>query len=298
MRIGKIIPVALRDIWKNEAKDFTTWLAQNLDALSETLDISIEFIEQEHQVDESRFCIDIWAEDDEGNSIIIENQLERTDHSHLGQIITYAVNVEAKTVIWVTKEPRQEHVAAIDWLNKFSEKQFFLIQLSAIKIGDSDPAPQFHVICRPSTQMKVIGRDKIEMDGVIEARRRRRAVSDTLIVPARKEGFERVFLGENAWYSIRLRETRIPQIKFIASYQVSPISAVTHIAEVDQIIRSHEDENKFKVIFKGPAKPISPIPLGDAQIQCPVYCEYKRLVEAKDLAEALSSDGYKESDAA
>lgn len=298
MRIGKIIPVALRDIWKNEAADFTTWLARNLDALSEALDISIEFIEQERQVDQSRFCIDIWAEDEEGNSVIIENQLERTDHTHLGQIITYAVNVEAKTVIWVTRGPRQEHIAAIDWLNKFSEKKFFLVQLSVIKIGDSDPAPQFNVICRPSSEMKVIGRDKLVMDDVIEARRRRRSVSDTLIVPARREGFDRVFIGESAWYSIRLREQRIPQIKYIAGYQVAPISAVTHIAEVGKIVRSHEDENKFKVIFKSPAKSISPIPLGDAQIQCPVYCEYERLIKAKDLAEVLSADGYKESNAA
>jgi hypothetical protein len=298
MRIGKIVPVALREIWKNEANDFTSWLAQNLEALSETLDLSIEFIEQERRVDDSRFCIDIWAEDEEGNSVIIENQLEKTDHTHLGQILTYAVNVEAKTIIWITKESRQEHIAAIDWLNKFSEKKFFLVQLSAIKIGDSDPAPQFSVICRPSPEMKVIGRGKIVMDDVMEARRKRRAVSDTLIVPARKEGFERVFLGENAWYSIRLQEQRIPQIKYVAGYQVAPISAVTHLAEVAEIVRSHEDPTKYKVIFKGAAKTIKPIPLGNAQIQCPVYCESSKLLKSKDIAEALSADDYKKSEAA
>ena len=116
-----------------------------------------------------------------------------------------------------------------------------------------------------------------------------------LVVPARQEGFERVFLGENRWYAIRIMENRIPQIKWIAIYQVAPVSAITHVAKVKDI-KQYEDTNKYVVIFDGLAKEIKPVPLGNPRKspQCPVYALRERLDSAKNLDEVLSYDDLKD----
>ena len=137
--IGKIERVNLRDIWKNEAYDFTNWLAENLDVLSEALGISLSLIETEKSV--GTFNVDILAEDDEGNLIVIENQLEKTDHDHLGKLITYTTNIDAKKAIWITSEPRNAHITAISWLNESTPIDFYLLKLEVVKIGNSEPAP-------------------------------------------------------------------------------------------------------------------------------------------------------------
>ncbi|MBK7844124.1 MAG: hypothetical protein IPJ71_10585 [Bdellovibrionales bacterium] len=292
MKLGKLQNVELRDVWPKEERDFTTWMAENLDSLSEALDIGIDLIQVEQKVDESNFTIDILAEDEDGERIIIENQLEKTDHSHLGQIITYATNMDAKTVVWITKHPRQEHINAINWLNELTDKSFYLVQVEALKIDNSNPAPYFSVICRPSVETKTLGTNKKVISEVIEARRKRRSISDTIIVPARKEGFDRVFLGENSWYAIRLREERIPQLKYIAGYQVAPISAITHIAEVKEI-KLYKDTGKYMVVFKGPAKEIKPIKIGSkSKVQGPAYCEYEKIATSKTVDDLLGADDY------
>ncbi|MBX9721666.1 MAG: hypothetical protein K2X81_09745 [Candidatus Obscuribacterales bacterium] len=299
MRVGKIVQVDLREVWKQESSDFTQWLSENLTELCDAVEMNLELINTEQRVDESRYAIDILAEDDSGQYVIIENQLEKTDHTHLGQIITYASNMDAKTVIWITKHPRQEHINAINWLNEASDKRFYLVQLEALRIDDSDPAPFFSVICRPSEESKVLGKNKKQIGEARDARRRRKDLSDTIIVPARKEGFEKVFLGENCWYAIRLRENRISQIKWIAGYQVAPISAITHIAEVREIV-PYQDSGKYLVQFKGPAKEIKPIKMGNrSKIQGPAYCEHDRLQNAKSVDDLLTLDIYSdEEDAA
>lgn len=287
-KIGRLIQVELRDVWKNEAKDFTQWLADNLDCLSDSLNIEMEILETEKKIDDSRFVIDIVAMDSQGQKIIIENQLEKTDHSHLGQIITYATNFDANTIIWITKEPRTEHIKAINWLNEASGKDFYLLQVEAYKIDSSNPAPVFSIICRPSLEAKALGKSKKSLDSVRETRLSRRAAADTIIVPARAEGFKKVFIGENCWYSIRMSESQLGKIKYIAGYQVAPISAITHLAEVKEIIVSPEDPEKYLVKFKGPAKEIKKIPLGEnSKIQGPAYCEHFRLSHAKNTDDLL-----------
>lgn len=109
--IGKLKKVPLREIWKDEAKDFTSWLSENIDTLNDALEINLTVIEREKNVGE--FYLDIVAEDSDSNIVIIENQLEKTDHNHLGQVITYLSNLEAKTAIWITSYPREEHIKAI-----------------------------------------------------------------------------------------------------------------------------------------------------------------------------------------
>lgn len=155
--------VPLRGIWPNEARDFTTWLAENLDFLGEALGLSLSLVEQEAAA--GIFSADVLAEDADGNPIIIENQLERTDHDHLGKLITYLSNLDAKTAIWITSDPRPEHEAAIHWLNQTlpADVALYLVKLDAYRIGDSSSAPLLTVVAGPSPEAKQIGGQKKEL---------------------------------------------------------------------------------------------------------------------------------------
>lgn len=157
--LGKLKQVKLRDIWKHEALDFTKWLAleENIELLSEEIDIDISTIETEYNV--GRFSVDVYAEEKGNNrKIIIENQLERTDHDHLGKLITYGSGLEAEILIWIVKEVLEEHQQAIDWLNEHTDEKlnFFLIKMEVWQIGNSSPAPKFHIISKPNNWGKIV----------------------------------------------------------------------------------------------------------------------------------------------
>ena len=160
--LSRLEPVELRDIWPNEAADFTPWLAEeeNLNLLAETLGLELELEAQERDVGD--FRADILCLNTEDNSrVLIENQLERTDHSHLGQILTYAAGLDIHTVIWIAKEFREEHRAALDRLNEITDEhfQYFGIEIKVWKIGDSARAPQFDVVSTPNDWSRTISRD-------------------------------------------------------------------------------------------------------------------------------------------
>lgn len=159
--IGKLEKHELRKIWKNEASDFTSWLEGNLDALSNAIEIELTLVKREHRV--GSFSADIVATDEAGHKVIIENQLEKTDHTHLGQIITYISNLDGKTVIWISSEPRQEHINAVNWLNTQTNLNFYLVKLDAISIDNSRPAPLFQVICRPDENIKNAAAEDTEL---------------------------------------------------------------------------------------------------------------------------------------
>lgn len=151
--IGKLEKVELRDLWKHEERDFSAWLAQDasLAMLSDEIGVDIALIERESQV--GGFSVDLYAEENStGNKIIIENQLEDTNHDHLGKIITYASGKDAKYVIWIVKRARDEHRQAIEWLNAHTDEDinFFLVEIELWRIGDSLPAPKFNVVVRPN----------------------------------------------------------------------------------------------------------------------------------------------------
>jgi hypothetical protein len=150
MHISRLEPVPLRELWRNETLDFTTWLAENLDFLGETLGMDLSLVEREASA--GSFSADILAEDGNGNPVIIENQLERTDHDHLGKLITYLSNLDAKTAFWITSEPRPEHEKAVHWLNEAlpADTAFYLVKIEAYRIGDSPPAPLLTVVAGPS----------------------------------------------------------------------------------------------------------------------------------------------------
>lgn len=161
--IGKIVKVPLRELWPKEDKDFTVWLEENIDYLNDVLDLNISIESREEKV--GPFKVDLYGDDGFGNKVIIENQLEKTDHTHLGQIITYLTNLNANTAIWITKEPIDEHAEAIDWLNLTTPDDiaFYLIKIEAIKIGDQEGvAPLFTIVKKPSVEKKQIGAERKE----------------------------------------------------------------------------------------------------------------------------------------
>ncbi len=162
MKIANLEKVSLREIWKNEANDFTRWLEENIEILNDSLDLSLSVIEREKSA--GTFAVDLLAEDNDRNKVIIECQLEKTDHDHLGKVLTYLTNLEAKTAIWICSNPRPEHVKAITWLNEVTpaDVSFYLVRVEGVRIGESPPAPLFSVICAPSEEAKEVGQEKKE----------------------------------------------------------------------------------------------------------------------------------------
>lgn len=151
--LGKLTRVDLRDIWTSEASDFTPWLAreENLAVLGDTLGIDLELEAQEKAVGPFRadiLCKDIGS----GAWILVENQLERTDHSHLGQLLTYASGLEAVTIVWIAARFTDEHRSTLDWLNKITDEsfRFFGLEVELWRIGDSPAAPKFNIISQPN----------------------------------------------------------------------------------------------------------------------------------------------------
>ena len=161
MKLGKLERVGLRDIWKTEDQDFTPWLARedNLSVLADALNLDLELEAEEKDV--GPFRADILCKDtDDGSWVLIENQLERTDHTHLGQLLTYAAGLQAVTVIWIAERFTDEHRAALDWLNEATESsiRFFGLEVEVWRIGDSEPAPKFNIVSKPNEWSRSVGR--------------------------------------------------------------------------------------------------------------------------------------------
>ncbi len=158
--LGKIERITdLRTVWAHETLDFTKWLGkdENLSLLSKAIEIDISLLELESSV--GNFSVDIYAsEETTGRKIIIENQLEDTDHDHLGKIITYASGKNAEVIVWIVKYARDEHRQAIEWLNQHTDENigFFLVEIELWKIDNSKPAVIFNVVERPNDWAKTM----------------------------------------------------------------------------------------------------------------------------------------------
>jgi hypothetical protein len=158
MKIGTLKEVSIRDIWKHEQYDFSAWLAQeeNIKLLNDKLGLTLVDINTEAYVGAYR-CDILAVDETTGTKVIIENQLENSNHDHLGKIITYASGLDAKVIVWIVKEARDEHRSAIEWLNNNTSEDinFFLIEIHAYQIGDSAAAPMFQIIEQPNGFIKV-----------------------------------------------------------------------------------------------------------------------------------------------
>ena len=159
MKLGKLQEIDIRKVWQHEQYDFSKWLAgeENIQELGDTLNLTLTDVETEKFV--GNYRCDILCKDElTGKVVLIENQLEPTNHDHLGKIITYASGLDASVVIWIVASARQEHASAIEWLNKHTDEDlsFFLVEVHAYKIGDSDPAPQFKIVEQPNDFAKSV----------------------------------------------------------------------------------------------------------------------------------------------
>ena len=159
--LSRLEEVELREIWETEAQHFTPWLAQeeNLALLGKTLGMELELEAQEINVGD--FRADILCKNEDSSRVLIENQLERTDHNHLGQILTYSAGLDIHTVIWIAKEFREEHRAALDRLNEITNENFqcFGIEVKVWQIGDSARAPQFEIVSSPNNWHREVSHD-------------------------------------------------------------------------------------------------------------------------------------------
>jgi len=156
--LGRLEPAPLREAWQNETRQFTPWLAkpQNITLLGDAIGIQMDDVSEEKSV--GPFRADILCKDASGNYVLIENQLETTDHRHLGQLLTYAAGLKAVTIVWIAKQFTEEHRAALDWLNNNTTKDvnFFGIEIELWKIGNSPLAPKFNIVAKPNDWSKVV----------------------------------------------------------------------------------------------------------------------------------------------
>lgn len=164
MKIGRLEPVPVRELWCHEERGFSVWLESNLDVLSEAVGFRLSDPHRESSA--GCFACDLLCEGEDGEPVIIENQLEQTDHDHLGKVLTYLANLEAKSAIWISTSARAEHIRTIQWLNETTPANisFYLVRLAAYRISGCEPAaPLFTVIVGPSVETKGFGVEKKEM---------------------------------------------------------------------------------------------------------------------------------------
>lgn len=161
--LGTLDSVNLREVWQNEAADFTPWLADNLDSLGDALQMDIDTEDVDTEVSVGKYSADILCRDASDNSrIVIENQFDSTDHDHLGKLLTYASGLDSdppvSSVIWISESFNDEHRSTLDWLNRIShdEIRFFGVTIELLKIEGSKPAPRFNIVVSPNDWTKTV----------------------------------------------------------------------------------------------------------------------------------------------
>lgn len=172
--LGRLEKVNLRTAWTGESTHFTPWLAQpeNLKLLGDTVGIELEFEAQEKEV--GPFRADILCKDTlDGSWVLIENQLERTDHTHLGQLLTYASGLETVTIIWIAQNFAEEHRATLDWLNEITNERFafFGLEIELWRIGTSPVAPKFNVVSKPNDWSKSVRTSAVKASELSDVRK-------------------------------------------------------------------------------------------------------------------------------
>ena len=160
--LDRLVRVELREIWETEAQDFTPWIAdkENINILGDALNMELELKALEKSV--GPFSADILCTNtDDDSLVLIENLLEKTDHTHLGQLMTYAAGLHTVNIVWIAAKFTDEHRAALDWLNEITDVKFrfFGLEVELWRIGESKPAPKFNVVCKPNDWSRAVKRN-------------------------------------------------------------------------------------------------------------------------------------------
>ncbi len=185
--LGTITKVDIRGVWSNEPADFTPWLAENIEELGKALGMDLELEAQEASV--GSYALDILAHDVNGHRVVIENQLEATDHTHLGQLLTYAAGFDANVIVWIAKKFRDEHREALDLLNRRTgeDTEFFGIEVELWQIDNSRPAVNFNLVATPNDWRKQTVRPKGSVSRRRGKRKQYQEFFQKIIDPLREE---------------------------------------------------------------------------------------------------------------
>lgn len=171
--IGRLERLPLRDVWPHEAHDFTVWMEANVDALDDAVGLGLASAVRERST--GVFAVDLLCETDSGARVVVENQLERSDHDHLGKLVTYLAAFDAAAAVWVVADARPEHVQAVAWLNESTASAFYLVKVEAVRVvgaAPSVPAPVFTLLVGPSEEAREVGATKRELSGSQDRRHR------------------------------------------------------------------------------------------------------------------------------
>lgn len=226
LELGTIEKVDIREVWPTENEHFTPWLGDNLEKLGAELSLELELVEAEAQV--GQFRLDVRAYDANiRGEIIIENQFGQTDHSHLGQLLTYASGFDAGVVVWIAEKFRAEHLAALDYLNRRTgeDTQFFGVEIELWRIGGSLAAPHFNIIATPNEWRKQNVIRNQTSGSVSERQERYRTFFQQLIDTMReKYNFTGARVGRpQSWYRFA---SGFSSVAYIASFKVGQMARV------------------------------------------------------------------------
>lgn len=269
IELGKMERVMdLRSVWPDEEQDFSQWMAEeeNLALLSDAVGINIELTETESSV--GNFSVDLYGKERESErGVIIENQLEVTNHDHLGKIITYASGKDAKIVIWVVKRARDEHKQAVEWLNQHTDSDigFFLLEIQLWQINGSISAPQFAVVERPNNWAKEIKLEK----GLTETTKLERDYWQAMNDYAEAERtfpYATCSAPVRNTYSMRSTRNTHEFVQFTVDTEKKLISTVLYFAndkELFQMYLSHKEDMEQKLG--------SEIYFNEAEIDCRIW---------------------------
>ncbi len=202
--LGRMHVRDVRTAWKNEAHNFTPWLAENVDLLATALGIDeLTVVQTEKKV--GAFSLDILAQDAYGRVVVIENQLEQSDHNHLGQLLAYASGLDASMIVWVAPEFREEHRSTLDWLNEHTDADvnFFGVTVKVVSIADSPPAPIFDLAVEPNTWDKEIQQSVASAPSELNEQRRLLFARAFELMAERIPGFNVPKANAANWTSFR-----------------------------------------------------------------------------------------------
>lgn len=243
---GELKEIGLRKVWNNEATRFTKWLVkpENLALLNSELDMEIEPEEAEAQA--GRYFADIKGQTEDERTVVIENQLEPTDHDHLGKILVYAAGLNAKVQIWIVPEAREEHQRTVNWLNEHSDEYInvFLVELKLWAIDDSRFAPKFRVVCKPDNLDKTNNAVKTLYRQFWDGFRgycRSQGATDISTQNAPDLSNYNVHIGDGRYYLMAILSTRRDEVsvkfRVLPDYQSSVYpQLIKHKEEVEQSI--------------------------------------------------------------